>query len=218
VQTSLQLVNNEIADELEHLPAVSYWDQTQAPSVYVDRAAAAGYDATQTRELREAIALEAYYQSYQDKRELITDLLFEDDGGLAGHVSEQFRLKLDAEVETAEANLETYRVGDIEVVRLDADAYSHRFDFPPTALLSETLHRQTRSESSVTVVYSTDELFIHATTELDIRAVASAAADAVPEGGVTAVGVRQNRVEFLAGARESVVDAVVDAAVAQLNN
>jgi|APHM01.1.fsa_nt_gi Archaea-specific RecJ-like exonuclease, contains DnaJ-type Zn finger domain len=211
-------VNNEIADELEHLPAVSYWDQTQAPSVYVDRAAAAGYDATQTRELREAIALEAYYQSYQDKRELITDLLFEDDGGLAGHVSEQFRLKLDAEVETAEANLETYRVGDIEVVRLDADAYSHRFDFPPTALLSETLHRQTRSESSVTVVYSTDELFIHATTELDIRAVASAAADAVPEGGVTAVGVRQNRVEFLAGARESVVDAVVDAAVAQLNN
>lgn len=211
-------INSEITAELEHLPAVSYWDQTQAPSVYVDRAAAAGYDATQTRELREAIALEAYYQSYQDKRELITDLLFEDDGGLAGHVSEQFRLKLDAEVETAEANLETYRADNVEVVKLDADAYSHRFDFPPTALLSETLHRQTRSESSVTVVYSTDELFVHATTDLDIRAVASAAGNTVPEGGVTAVGVRQNRVEFLAGARESVVDAVVDAAVAQINN
>ncbi|ERG96858.1 OB-fold nucleic acid binding domain-containing protein [Haloquadratum walsbyi] len=211
-------INSEVASELEHLPAVSYWDQTEAPSAYVDRAAAAGYDSTQTRELREAVALEAYYQSYQDKRELITDLMFEDDGGLAGHVSEQFRLKLDAEVETAEANLDTHRIGNTEIIRLDADAYSHRFDFPPTALLSETLHRQTRSESSVTVVYSTDELFVHATTDLDVRAVASAAADAVPEGGVTAVGVRQNRIEFLAGARESVVDAVVDAAVAQIND
>jgi RecJ-like exonuclease len=206
-------VNADVTDDLSHLPAVSYWDD--APSVYADLAADAGYDADRTRKLREAVALEAYYQSYQDKRELITDLLFDDDGGLADHVSEQFRIKLDDEVETAEANLETRDVDGVSVAVLDADSYSHRFDFPPTALLADALHRGADEDRAATVVYSTDELFVRA-ADVDVRAAADAASEAVPEGGITAVGIRQNRVEFLSGAREDVVDAVVDAVVEQL--
>ncbi|WP_435182475.1 DHH family phosphoesterase [Halobellus sp. EA9] len=204
-------VNEDITGDLAHLPAVSYWDD--APGAYVDLAAEAGYDADRTRELREAIALEAYYQSYQDKRELITDLLFEDDGGLAGHVSEQFRSKLDDEVATAQANLESRSVEGVDVGVLDADSYSHRFDFPPTSLLASALHR--RNGHAVTVVYSTDELFVRVDGDVDVRTAARSASEAVPEGGVTAVGVRQNRIEFLSGAREDVVDAVVDAVVDQ---
>ncbi|MFA1611020.1 DHH family phosphoesterase [Halobellus rubicundus] len=204
-------VNDDITGDLAHLPAVSYWDD--APGAYVDLAAEAGYDADRTRELREAIALEAYYQSYQDKRELITDLLFEDDGGLAGHVSEQFRSKLDDEVATAQANLESRSVEGVDVGVLDADSYSHRFDFPPTSLLASALHR--RNGHAVTVVYSTDELFVRVDGDVNVRTAARSASEAVPEGGVTAVGVRQNRIEFLSGAREDVVDAVVDAVVDQ---
>ncbi|WP_256307281.1 DHH family phosphoesterase [Halobellus litoreus] len=206
-------VNADASDDLAHLPAVSYWQET--PAAYVDLASEAGYGADGTRKLREAVALEAYYQSYQDKRELITDLLFEDDGGLAGHVSEQFRIKLDDEVETAEANLETREVDGVSVAVLDADSYSHRFDFPPTSLLADALHRRADDDRVATIVYSTDELFVRA-EGVDVRTAAADASDAVPEGGITAVGIRQNRVEFLSGAREDVVDAVAAAVVDQL--
>jgi len=81
-------VNDEVRTDLRHLPAVSYWAET--PDRYVELARDAGYDAERVAELREAVALEAYYQSYQDKRELVADLLFEDSGNLAAHVSEQF--------------------------------------------------------------------------------------------------------------------------------
>jgi RecJ-like exonuclease len=206
-------VNTDVRADLTHLPAVSYWEAV--PDAYTDLASDAGYDADRTSELREAIALEAYYQSYQDKRELITDLLFEDDGGLAGHVSEQFRSKLDTEVGTAEANLELRDVGGGSVGVLDADSYSHQYDFPPTALLADALHRRA-DDRTATIVYSMDELFVRAPDGVDVRAAAAAAREAVPEGGVTAVGIRQNRIEFLSGAREAVVDAVADAVVAQL--
>ena len=207
------VVNTEIRTDLAHLPAVSYW--TEPPAAYTELASEAGFDADRTRELREAIALEAYYQSYQDKRELIIDLLFEDDGGLAGHVSEQFRQKLDTEVATATANLDVREIGGVSVGVLDADSYSHQYDFPPTALLADALHRRA-DDRTVTIVYATDELFVRAPASVDVRAAAAAAGDAVPEGGVTAVGIRQNRIEFLSGAREAVVDAVAEAVVAQL--
>jgi len=206
-------VNADVRGDLAHLPAVSYWDAP--PAAYTELSSEAGYDADRTGELREAIALEAYYQSYQDKRELITDLLFEDGGGLAGHVSEQFRSKLDTEVETAEANLELRDVGGVSVGVLDADSYSHQYDFPPAALLADALHRRA-DDRTATIVYATDELFVRAADVVDVRAAAAAAREAVPEGGVTATGIRQNRIEFLSGARGAVVDAVADAVVTQL--
>ncbi|MDS0299099.1 OB-fold nucleic acid binding domain-containing protein [Halogeometricum sp. S1BR25-6] len=220
-------LDTDIREDIGHLPAVSYWENT--PEAYLELADEAGYDADRTRELREAIALEAYYQSYEDKRELITDLLFDDgvssgaqraadavEGNLAGHIAEQFRIKLDTEVETAQANLEEREEGDVTVAVLDADAYTHRFDFPPTSLLVDELHRRNREgDAYVTVATSTDELFVRGTADVDIRAVAEAAREAVPEGGVTAVAVRDNRIEFLSGARDAVVDAVIDAVVDQ---
>jgi RecJ-like exonuclease len=207
-------VNPDVRADLVHLPAVSYWERT--PEAYVDAAAEAGYDADRVREIREAVALEAYYQSYQDKRELITDLLFDDDGGLAGHVSEQFRVKLGDEIETAEANLETREAGGVRFAVLDTDSYTHRFDFPPTTLLLDELHRRNREEDApfVTVGVGTDELYLRSTVPFDVRSVAAQAREDVPGAGVTAFGVRDGRIEFLSGMREDVLNAVV-AAVAE---
>ncbi len=217
-------VNGDVREDLSHLPAVSYWEN--APEAYLELAEEAGYDADRVRELRESIALEAYYQSYQDKRELVTDLLFDGESAeseenprrLASHVAEQFRIKLDDEVETAEANLDRREEGDVTFAVLDADSFTHRFDFPPTALLLDELHRRNRDDDGfVTIGVAMDELYVRSDADVDVRAVAERVREEVPDAGVTAVGVRQGRIEFLSGERDAVVDAVVDAVAAQLD-
>ncbi|MFB6281864.1 MAG: OB-fold nucleic acid binding domain-containing protein, partial [Haloferacaceae archaeon] len=221
-------INGEVRDDLAHLPATSYW--RSPPEAYVDLAAEAGYGPEDTRRLREAVAFEAYYQSYEDKRELVRDLLFDDSpapatrrsdaadreaGDLVGHVSEQFREKMDAEVETAAVNVERREAGGVSVAVLDADAYTHRYEFPPTALLIDELHRRTHTDGGpfVTVGLDTDELYIRSTADLDVRAVADAARERAPDAGITAAGIREGRIEFLSGRREAVVEAVIRAAV-----
>ncbi len=206
-------VNDEVRDDLVHLPAVSYWEDV--PERYRDLAHDAGYDVERVAELREAIALEAYYQSYQDKRELVTDLLFEDGGDLAAHVSEQFREKLEAEIETATENVVIEAIGGVEFAVLDTDRYTHRFDFPPTPLLLDDLHRRhANGEPFATVGIGTDELYVRATTDLSVRDVAERAAETAPRAKVATAGLREGKIEFLAGERDAVEDAVV-AAVAE---
>ncbi|MFB6186405.1 MAG: OB-fold nucleic acid binding domain-containing protein, partial [Halobacteriaceae archaeon] len=51
-------VNPDIRNDLAHLPAISFWHDV--PDQYVELAASAGYDEADIRELREAVALEAY--------------------------------------------------------------------------------------------------------------------------------------------------------------
>lgn len=206
-------VNEDVRTDLKHLPAVSYWEE--APDAYVEAAADAGYDAERVAELREAIALEAYYQSYQDKRELVTDLLFEDGGDLAAHVSEQFREKLETEIRTAEANLETEHVDNVTFDVLDTEAYTHKYDFPPTPLLLDELHRRNREGDYATVGIGTDELYVRTTADVSIREVAAEAAEIAPEADISVAGVREGKIEFLSGAREAVENAVVAAVADQ---
>ena len=200
-------VNDDVREELVHLPAVSYWDEVPEP--YADLAEEAGIDADTARDLREAIALEAFYQSYEDKRELIVDLLFEKQTGLAEQVADQFRTKLEAEIDTATANLDERTVDGATVTVLDTDAYTHQYDFPPTRLLLDELHR--RLDADVVVGVGTDELQVRTDGELDLEAMVAALQLEAPDAGVSDPGARQPKVEFLAGERAAVLDAVVDA-------
>ncbi|WP_121741217.1 DHH family phosphoesterase [Natronorubrum halophilum] len=211
-------VNDDVRDDLEHLPAVSYWENT--PEAYVDLATEAGYDETGISERREAVALEAYYQSYKDKRELVIDLLFDDgegseiprDGDLAAHVSEQFRDKLETELETARENLETEEVDGVTVAVLDTDAFTHRYNFPTTTLLLDALHRRQRDEGPfVTLGVGDDELHVRATESLNVRDLRDAIDDAAPNAGVSVVGGQDGHVEFLPGERDAVRDAALEA-------
>ena len=202
-------VNGDVRGDLAHLPAVSYWADT--PEVYADLAAEAGIDDEAAGQLREAIALEAFYQSYEDKRQLIIDLLFEKRTGLAEQVSEQFRTKLEAEIDTAEPNLEERTVEGTTVTVLDTEAYTHKYDFPPTRLLLDELAR--RLDSTAVIGLGTDELHIRTAAELDVGLIAASVSAAVPNAGVSDPGARQPKLEFLAGEREAVTDAVVEAVV-----
>ncbi len=193
---------------------MSYWEE--APEAYLELAAEAGYDAETVRELREAVALEAYYQSYEDKRELIADLLFAGEEGvrsLASHVSEQFRAKLDDELETVRPHVETREEGGVTVAVLDTDDFTHRFDFPPTALLLDALFRDLHDEHDRLIVVGLDEadLQIRSTEEIDVRELGERVAERVPEGGVLTSGVRRGRLSFLIGERDAVSEAAIEA-------
>jgi RecJ-like exonuclease len=205
-------VNDDVRADLLHLPAVSYWDEP--PASYTELAADASVDEETTRQLREAIALEAFYQSYEDKRELIVDLLFESRTGLAAQVSEQFRTKMAAELDTATANLEEREVGSSTVTVLDTEAYTHQYDFPPTRLLLDELHR--RLDTDAVVGVATDELYLRSEEALDLEAVVASLQLEAPTAGVSDPGARQPNVEFLAGERDAVIDAVVDAVAEQI--
>ena len=215
-------VNDAVREDLRHLPAVSFWEDT--PAAYADLAAEAGYDPAATREIREAIALEAFYQSYEDKRELIVDLLFgaaaaaerEGEESLASNVATQFREKMTTEVETAEANLEEAAAGDLAVLLLDAEAYTHRYEFPPVELLMDELARTRGDETAAIVGVDTDEFHVRAGTEVDVRALAEAAAEAAPSAGIEALSPREGKIEFLSGEREAARAALLEALGGQL--
>ena len=211
------LANEDARDDVRHLPAVSYWER--APEEYVELAAAAGLDSDTVTALREAIALEAYYQHYEDKRELVGDILFDPDRDLAEHVSEQFREKLDAELETVEHNLSTREARGVTFAVLDTDAFTHRFDFPPTALTLDEVHRRKREDVEpplVTIGVDEDELHLRSTGKLDIRDLAETVRDRAPDAGVDVVGGRDGRLEFVLGERDTVLDATVAAVADRL--
>ncbi|WP_336358092.1 DHH family phosphoesterase [Haloarcula sp. CGMCC 1.6347] len=205
-------VNEDVRDDLQHLPAVSFWEDIPEP--YLEAASEAGYDETAVSELREAVALEAHYQSYEDKRELITDLVFGDDeedvGGLAGHIAEQFREKVDEEVATARANLDHRSVDGVDIAVLDTDAFTHQYEFPPESLLLDELHRDVRDESDAVLGISTDTMYVRATGDLDLHELVSEVSERVPEGGVATRSVREGTIRYLAGERPAVLDATLD--------
>ena len=209
-------VNDDVRGDVSHLPAVSYWADT--PEAYTDLASDAGYDEAHTTALREAVALEAYYQSYEDKRELITDLLFEHEKrDLAEHVSEQFSEKLRTELDTVEPSLSIRGEGDVSFTVLDTEAFTHRFDFPPTGLLLDEIHRRelgakgASGDDHVTLGVDEDEIRVRSDGRVNAREIAAAAGETAPEAGISAKGTRDGAIEFLSGERDDALDAVVEA-------
>ncbi|AGN00238.1 nucleic acid binding OB-fold tRNA/helicase-type [Salinarchaeum sp. Harcht-Bsk1] len=194
--------------DLAHVPAVGYWEDV--PEAYSAAATDAGYTHEELRAIREALALEAHYQRYNDKRELVADLLFDGAIDLAEHVAGQFREKLDTEVATARDNLVVRETGGVRFAVLDTDAFTHRFDFPPTALLVDELHRRERDAAAgavVTIGAGEDELLVRSTESVDVREIASAADDSAP--AIEAVGGADGHIEYLPGDRDAAIEAVV---------
>ncbi|MEF8881508.1 MAG: OB-fold nucleic acid binding domain-containing protein [Halapricum sp.] len=216
-------VNEDVREDLLHLPAVSFWESP--PEGYAAAADDAGYDIETIADIRDAVALEAYYQSYEDKRQLIADLLFEgrasdvaDDEarGLAGHVSEQFREKLETAVQTAEANVDTRSVDGVDIAVLDTESFTHRFDFPPATLLLDELLRRQRDDVDAVVGIDEDELHLRSEHTLDVRSIADRVAEALPDAGVASESARSQKLTFLAGRRSAVLDTAIETVVDEL--
>ncbi|SEW30460.1 DHH family phosphoesterase [Halobacterium jilantaiense] len=208
------VVNSDVREDLQHLPAVAYW--AELPDAYAALADATDYDRETLEQLRDAIALEAFYQSYEDKRELISDLLWGDaDHDLVDHVATQFRERLDTELSTAEPHLSVRGENGVAFETLDVAAYTHKYDFPPVDLLLDALHRRD-DRADVLLGVHEDELRVRSDAAVDVHAIADAVADELPNAGVTPRGAKDGRIEFLSGQRDAVVDAAVDALADQL--
>jgi RecJ-like exonuclease len=207
-------VNPDVRADLDHLPAVSAWSET--PEAYADLASSAGYDPDDSRVLREALALVAHYQAYEDKRELVADLLFADDAdvGLAEHISEQYRTRMETAIDTAQANLERHSLNGRTVILLDTDAYTHRYEFPPRALLLDELAR--REDAAALVGLDSDECLLRSEADIDIDEIVDIAGEHAPEAALDARGARDGRVEFLAGERDGARKALLDALATEL--
>jgi RecJ-like exonuclease len=201
-------VNPDVRGSIEHLPAVSFWEDT--PEDYADLAAEAGYDSERARDLRGSVALVANYQAYEDKRELVADLLFDGRESLAARLATQFREKLDTAIETAEAHLERHEVDGVVMSVLDTDAFTHRYDFPPTALLCDELFRRTRDDAPVLLGLGEDELLIRHAGDLDIDRMAENVAQRAPEAAVSVGAAGDERLTFLVGEREAVREAAIE--------
>jgi RecJ-like exonuclease len=206
-------VNPDRQDDIGHLPAVSFWEN--APDNYLELAAEAGYDDLDVARLREAVTLEAHYQSYEDKRELIIDLLFAEEADdpmrLATHISEQFRERMDTAIETATENLDQQELNGETVLVLDTDAYTHRYEFPPKSLLLDELYRRNRDSATALLGVDRDEAYIRTDTDIDVRGLIEHANTHAPGAGLDARGAREGRIEFLSGERDPAREALLKA-------
>ncbi|MFB6106781.1 MAG: OB-fold nucleic acid binding domain-containing protein [Halobacteriaceae archaeon] len=212
-------VNPDVRADMAHLPAIPNWERVPAP--YADLASGAGYDRETLGEIRDAVALEAFYQTHEDKRELMEDLFWSDrNRSLAAYVASQFRARLDTAVRTAEPHRERRAVEGTSVTTLDVAAFTHERDFPPVDLLLDELHRREREDADgaahVTLGVGEDELRARSTDPVSLRDVAAEVATACPEASVRACGDDPGAgyVEFLRGERDAVREAAVDAVAA----
>ena len=219
-------VNPDVREDLAHVPAVSYRNATTdtVPESYVEAAADAGYDEAAIGRIREALALVAYYQSYDDKRELVADLLF-DRADLAEPIAERYHEELETEIDTASANTDERTIEGVSFTVLDTDAFTHGYDFPPVGVLLDELHRRRVADGSsdgddaptMTVGLGEDELRYRSTAPIDDDAAAATAREEVPDAGVSARGGADGRFEFLLGERQAVSEALYEAIAEQLS-
>jgi RecJ-like exonuclease len=137
-------------------------------------------------------------------------------GGLAGHIAEQFREKVDEEVSTARANLDHRTVDGAAIAVLDTDAFTHQYEFPPESLLLDELHRDVRDESDAVLGISTDTMYVRADDEVNLHELVSEVSERVPEGGVATRSVREGTIRYLAGERPAVLEATLDVLAEEL--
>lgn len=201
------MIDADAREAISPLPAISY--RESPPDRYAELAVDHGLDTDDVRERHEAIALTAYYQRYDDKRELINDLLFDPDAAaLAAHVATQYREKVEIATQTARENCDRITAGTKTITILDADAHSHRFDFPSRPVLTAELLRAERNtgQADLVVVIGEDECYLAGDFDPGLNELSTELAAQVTDSGVRAL---RDRLTFLAGKRDAIKESLV---------
>ncbi len=209
------LVAEEARGELHHLPAVAV--RRDRPESALRLLEESPYDRTDVRTMREALALEAYYQPRRSKRALMYEILFEHDPGAVQPFSNQFRDKLDQAVTTAIHNAEIHQVDDHVVAVLDVAKFGNRFEFPPVPVLLEGLLATDELAATVAVGIGEDFVEVEADADLELAGIVDGLDAAVPDGALSVQGGPSGRIRFLEGRREDVSAAAVQAVTEALS-
>ena len=199
------MVSQSVATDVTSLPAISTRGDIDEP--YIE---ATGVAMQTIQERHETIALIAYYQRYDDKRELVDDILFNGAAtDLAEHISAQYRTKVSNAVSIAQYNCDRVSTVSRTVCSVYADDFSHRFDFPPYDVLASELYAVELADESadIVVVFGADTCYLAGISQENLPGLAHAVSEKTTDASVDFV---RDRLTFLGGKREDVKSALVD--------
>ncbi len=199
-------------DDFVHLPAVC--EPEDRPATADRLMADSSYDDTDVGRMNEAIAIEAYYQPWEDKRALIRNLLFERPPGSIQPISDQYREKLDRAVETARHNARVSEVDGTTFLALDTASFGNRFEFPPDRVLLRELLAAEHDGDAIGVAIGENALTVVGADSIDLRSLADALDTRLPEAGIDLQGDQSGQIRFLQGCRDELPAATVDAIAA----
>ena len=203
------MIAPSVTDDIISLPAISWTGSV--PSQYMEAAMGAGLDEETINERRQAISLISYYQRYDDKRELVDDLLFNPEAtALAGHISGQYRSKIETAVGIAQENADRISAINTTVCGVYADEHTHRYDFPPYPVLAaELLAKEVVDDSAdIVAIFGVDVCYLAGIDTAQLPQIVSSIQAATTDA---AVSLARDRITFLSGKRDAVKSALVDA-------
>ncbi len=207
------LVNPESKQEILPLPAISYWKNP--PAKYIEMASELGYDDDKMSKIRESIALEAFYQRHNGKREMILGILFVGNEQLIEQSSSYFRKKVESEIQTVSYHIEQLIINGRKIGMLDIEKFTHRYQFPPIKLLmSEIIERE---EIEVLIGNDTTNIYVESNGLVDRESLENDINSSVIEKrGVGGRKIEFGKIAFVPGDRDEMVEIVIESISKQL--
>ena len=220
-----RMIDPSITERLEHVPAVAgLSDRSKADAMddYLGLAAAAGYDEEDLTDIVEALDYAAHWLRYQPGSNLINDALNLDCDDETRHrelvsfLSSRARRDVDAQLEGAESHVEHERLDNgAHLYRLDVENHARRFTYPAPGKTTGELHDRKVTETGdpvITIGYGPDFAVLRSDgVRLDIPNMVTELQDELGGAGVSGGGhLVVGSIKFVSGARESVLEALVE--------
>jgi RecJ-like exonuclease len=220
-----RMIDPSITDDLKHVPAVAgLADRSKADAMdeYLELAADAGYDGDELADIVEAMDYAAHWLRYQSGPNLISDALDLDcddpdrHSQLVEFLSSQARSDVEEQLDNAEPHVEHERLeNDAHLYRLDVENHAQRFTYPAPGKTTGELHDRKVTETGdpvITIGYGPDFSVLRSDgVRLDIPNMVTELQDELAGAGVSGGGhLVVGSIKFVPGARERVLDALVE--------
>ncbi|TKR25297.1 DHH family phosphoesterase [Natronomonas salsuginis] len=220
-----RMIDPSITDDLRHVPAVAgLADRSKAHAMddYLALAADAGYDETELEDIVEALDYAAHWLRYQSGPNLISDALDLDCDDAERHaelvefLSSRARRDVERQLDDAEPHVEHERLdNDAHLYRLDVENHARRFTYPAPGKTTGELHDRKVTETGdpvITIGVGPDFAVLRSDgVRLDIPNMVTELQDELEGAGVSGGGhLVVGSIKFVPGARERVLDALVE--------
>jgi len=220
-----RMIDPSITEDLEHVPAVAgLADRSKADAMerYLELAESAGYDESALNDIVEALDYAAHWLRYSSGPNLISDALDLDcddperHAELVDFLASRARRDVEHQLENAEGHVEHERLDNgAHLYRLDVENHARRFTYPAPGKTTGELHDRKVTETGdpvITIGYGPDFSVLRSDgVRLDIPNMVTELQEELDGAGVSGGGhLVVGSIKFVPGARERVLDALVD--------
>jgi len=219
-----RMIDPSLTDDLEHVPAVAgLADRSQADAMdrYLDLASEAGYEETDLHDISEALDYAAHWLRYDSGDAVIEDVL--NLGGdadrhreLVAFLADRADRDVQRQVDDALPHIDHELLSnDAHLYRVDVDEFAHRFIYPAPGKTTGEIHDRKVQETGdpvITIGFGPDFAVLRSDgVRLDIPEMVSELTEELPGAGVSGGGhLVVGSIKFVPGAREDVLDALVE--------